>query len=203
MIKVVLFDVDGCLIDSAEANWRQINLTNKKYGGRQIAFEEYKKRFYSRTLKEVLGECCPNLSEKELLEAVDYGISLSSELYRYIKLTEGVQELLEKLRGRFRMGVVSSRLGFGILDGLKISSFFEHMIGYHDSENHKPHPEPLLVAMKRFGVKPEETVYVGDQWTDAEAAKKAGLKSIILGDEAIGDYNITDFMEILDILKSL
>ena len=57
--------------------------------------------------------------------------------------------------------------------------------------------------MKKFGVKPEEAVYVGDQWNDAETAKNAGLKSIIYGKATKGDYNIEDLLEIPTVLKKL
>ena len=47
---------------------------------------------------------------------------------------------------------------------------------YHDTQNHKPHPEPLIECAKRLGLKPEECLAVGDEVIDLQAARKAQMK---------------------------
>jgi len=203
MIKVVLFDVDGVLIDSAEANCKFHSFLNKKFGGRELTLEEYKERFFSRTMKENTKECCPNLNEKELEEACRYGAQMYPTFHKYIKIKPHVVEILKILSKKFRLGIVTGRVETIILKDLDIEKYFEHQVTIKDYKNPKPHPEPLLVALKKFGVKPEEAVYVGDQWNDAETAKNAGLKSIIYGKATKGDYNIEDLLEIPTVLKKL
>ncbi len=201
MIKLVLFDIDGTLIDSAEANWRFLNTLNKKYGGRQLGFEEYKKEFYANPMRFVLKSCCPKLTEKELDEACKYGVSIYPEFHKFIKVNKNAVELLGKLHGNYKLGIVTSRIGIKILDDLDIRKFFQHIITFNDYTKPKPDPEPLLVALRKFISKPEETVYIGDNQKDVECARKAGCKSIIFGDAAKGDWNINDFLEVLCILN--
>jgi phosphoglycolate phosphatase-like HAD superfamily hydrolase len=55
---------------------------------------------------------------------------------------------------------------------------FDSVITADDTQDHKPHPEPLLLACGRLGIKPEEAVYVGDSLLDYEAAKRAKVKFI-------------------------
>ena len=206
MIKVVLFDIDGTLIDSAEANWNFHNALNKKYGGRQLTFEEYRKSLYSHTMRAVTKACCSNITEKQLDEACQHGLSIYPQFHKFIKVNKNAIELLEKLQGKFRLGIVTSRMGTAILDELGefgMRNFFEHIITFNDYKKPKPDPEPLLVALKKFGVKPEEAIYVGDNQKDVDCSKSAGCKSIIWGNDAKGDYNITDFLQILDILEKL
>ncbi len=206
MIKVVLFDIDGTLIDSAEANWRFHNTLNKKYGGRQITFEEYRKDLYSHTMRAVTKSCCPEISEKQLDEACKYGISIYPQFHKFIKANKNAIELLERLHKNYRIGIVTSRMGTKILDELGefgVRNFFEHIITFNDYKKPKPDPEPLLVAFKEFSCRPEEAVYVGDNQKDVDCSMSAGCKSIIFGDAAKGDHNITDFLQILDILKKL
>jgi HAD superfamily hydrolase (TIGR01662 family) len=54
----------------------------------------------------------------------------------------------------------------------------EVVVGYHDVKRRKPDPEGLLLAMKRAGAKPEETLHIGDQAHDTEAARGAGVRAI-------------------------
>ena len=206
MIKVVLFDIDGTLIDSAEANWMFHNTLSKKYGGRQLDFEEYKNNFYAYPMRPLIKTCCPKLTEKQLDQACEYGISIYPRFHEFIKVNKNAIKLLEKLHGKYRLGIVTSRIGTKILDELGefgIRNLFEHITTFNDYTKPKPDPEPMLVALKKFSVDPSETVYVGDNQKDVDSAKGAGLKSIIFGGAAKGDWNITDFMDILDILNNL
>ncbi len=93
-------------------------------------------------------------------------------------LFPGAVELLRGLKERGALcGIVSSKRGdtieiimdkYGVLDCLEL------VIGSHDVQHHKPHPEGLLAAMERLGVAREEVLFCGDTVIDAETAKNAG-----------------------------
>lgn len=52
------------------------------------------------------------------------------------------------------------------------------VVAMEDTERHKPQPDPLLLGIRRLGIRPHDTVYVGDAVVDVQAAKAAGLGSI-------------------------
>ena len=56
----------------------------------------------------------------------------------------------------------------------------EVVIGYHDTEKHKPDPDPILKTMSYFDLPEETIVYVGDSPHDALAARNAGVDSVIV-----------------------
>jgi beta-phosphoglucomutase-like phosphatase (HAD superfamily) len=76
---------------------------------------------------------------------------------------------------------------------------------YGDTDNHKPHPEPLLLAAKKLNINPSECVYVGDSATDIVAARASGMKAINynkrIREEA--DLNITEFSKLEEAVESL
>jgi phosphoglycolate phosphatase-like HAD superfamily hydrolase len=61
---------------------------------------------------------------------------------------------------------------------LPFEHLFETVVGGDETEQHKPHPAPLLLALERLGASPEDAAYVGDSPFDMQAAKAAGLYAI-------------------------
>jgi HAD superfamily hydrolase (TIGR01549 family) len=85
-----------------------------------------------------------------------------------------------KERGH-RLGIVTAKRRLTVdlaFARLPIEHLFETVVGGDETEQHKPHPAPLLLALERMGASPEDAVYVGDSPFDMEAAKAAGLYAI-------------------------
>lgn len=94
-------------------------------------------------------------------------------------LFPGALELLSALHKRgVRMGLVSSKRTEVLQEVLEHNGaleFFDLIIGSDAVKRHKPDPEGLLEAMKRCGVRAEETLYCGDTLIDAQTAQRAGV----------------------------
>lgn len=94
-------------------------------------------------------------------------------------LFPGALELLSALRERgVRVGVVSSKrtqVLREVMENNGALKYVELIIGSDAVSRHKPDPEGLLEAMKRFGVRGEETLYCGDTLIDAHTAQAAGV----------------------------
>ena len=97
-------------------------------------------------------------------------------------LLPGVRETVARLRGRgLALGIVSTKYRYrieGILRREGLLAPFAAIVGGEDVTAHKPDPEGLRLAMERLGAGPEETLYVGDSVTDAEAARRAGVSFV-------------------------
>lgn len=87
---------------------------------------------------------------------------------------------LTKLRDAgLKTAVVSNRTyARHIVEVVKLDSYMDTIVGLEEVTHPKPHPEALLLALKRLGVKPENAVYAGDTDIDMKTAAAAGLKSI-------------------------
>jgi pyrophosphatase PpaX len=203
MIKAVIFDIDGVLIDSLEANFRFYNQILEKFGRKPITFKGYMK-LYGSSMKGFFRLFFPEKSEKEINEMAEYGVNAYRRFFRYVKLNPNVVKTLEILEKSHKLGIVTSRITTEVLEFFKIRKYFSAEVTYGDVKNRKPHPEPILLALKRLRVRPEEALYIGDNLSDFQAGKAAGVKVIIYRNPSVrGDYNIKDFREIAGIAEKL
>ena len=176
---VVLFDLDGTLIDSGP-----IIVASMKHAARTVLGRDVEERL----LTAAIGG--PGLvAQMEALdpERVDDLVAAyrahNEPLHQELEAFWEVVEVLPRLReqGR-RLGIVTAKrrttvqLAFDRLPGLE--SNFDVVIGADDTDRHKPDPAPLLEALARLGAAPAESAYVGDSPFDVRAAKAAGMFAI-------------------------
>ena len=92
--------------------------------------------------------------------------------------------VLESLRARGkRIGVVSGKKAYKIVNLLRangLDGYLETVVGFDETDRHKPLPDPILKGMSSFDVPKDETVYVGDSPNDAKAAEAAGVDCVIV-----------------------
>lgn len=205
MMKAILFDVDGCLIDSFESNLDFFQKVMKHFGFEGPTREEYKNMFHLPTI-EVVKRVTNLQDEKKVKEISDFALSESFP-YESLepKLTEGAKEVLLLLSKKYKLGIVTSRThrwAFESHDLAKLKDLFSIIITFEDTTKHKPNPEPLIEAAKRLKVRPEECVYVGDAQTDRKAGQAAGMRTILYAKKAYEGVPLdtTNFNEIPNLL---
>jgi len=178
-MKLILFDLDGTLIQSTEIILNVFRKVIKTYFNEDVENEKLTS-FLGQTLHQTFGMYTDDL---DLIEEViktyrqmtEKEISSSLKAYPYAK--ETCKYFLE--RG-IHVGVVTSKMNEVALNHLKLAGLddvIEHLIGYNDVVCHKPHPEPIEKALQHFNVDKADALYVGDHENDIKAAKNAGILS--------------------------
>ena len=205
----MIFDVDGVLIDSFEANLNFFqNLFNKAGYIRELTREEAKKLFHL-PMKDLIRNYLQLNDENELERIFKLGKEYVANYPNHL-LTFPVnyQAIIKKLAQEYTLGIVTSRVRGGVfripqLNALK--EYFKILVYFEDTLKHKPDPEPLLLALKKLEVKPEEAVYIGDMPSDIEAAKSAGMKIIIYSILKLdgADATTSSFEELLNLIRTL
>ena len=205
-MKAILFDIDGVLLDSVDANINFFQNFFEKAGYRRPLHEEFSNARHFPMIEVI--RTFVNKSEEEVKEICE---TARSEKAFYdiemIKMPERAGEIITKLAKNYTLGIVTSRSKKGVYlvpELAKLESLFQVVITYEDTKNHKPYPEPLLLAAERLGIQPNECVYVGDTEADMQAAKDAGMEFILFNKENVvnAKYHVTNFSDIFSI-KSL
>jgi phosphoglycolate phosphatase len=199
-IKLVIFDLDGTLIDSRLDLVHSVNAALRHIGRPELPDE---------VIASYVGDGAPILIQRALGgEIVDdalvrQGLQFFLSYYREHKLDHttvygGVFEALQSIQNSPRQGsngnhrpnsngvtrqmvvltnkpVVPSR---AIVEALGMGPFFSQIYGGNSFATKKPDPEGARTLLKESGVRPEETVIVGDSHVDVETGQNAGLWTV-------------------------
>ena len=190
MIKAVLFDLDGVLVDSYEPAYRTLLNCFAKMGLLKDAppkaiFLKKAGLPFQAWLKEFLpGKAAGN--DFLVDDAASYAEQKYEKFFLPIlgKTMAGAEEALEGLRKkRVKTAVVTNNpryLAEQVLESRKLKGLLDVLVTRSDVTEPKPSAEPLVKAMELLGVGREEVIYVGDSKIDVEAAENAKIKFILL-----------------------
>lgn len=205
MIKAVIFDVDGVLLDSFESNFQFAEKLFREAGFIPPTREEYV-TFFHFSLRDTIKAVTHLTDESKIDEIWNRGRSGEFDVID-ATLPLGAERVLKQLGQDYLLAIASSRVRSHISEDPlgKLLPYFKATVAYEDTENHKPHPEPLLRAAELLGVRADECVYVGDVENDAVAARAAGMKIIIYSRERVNsaDAQTDDFNKIPELIKSV
>jgi phosphoglycolate phosphatase len=180
MSSVLIFDLDGTLIDSRLDLANSVNATRKYMDLPPIANE---------LVYSYVGEGAPVLIRRALgptapQEEVDRALAFFLEYYRehqldHTTLYPGVREALDQLKAMgARLNVLTNkpvRISNEILAGLQIKEHFEYIYGGNSFEFKKPHPIGIHTIVRDSNAGREKTVMVGDSGVDIQTARNAGV----------------------------
>jgi len=175
---VVLFDLDGTIVDSGWMILASYRHATKTILGREFPDDVLMARVGAGHLEEQMSEFDPEKAAELAHAYREFYAPLHSELQAF----PGMLDLLERLddEGR-KLGVVSAKrhdvvqLAF---DALGFGDRMDVVVGSDEAPRGKPYPDQILVALERLGADPDQTAYVGDAPFDVAAAKAAGVHAI-------------------------
>ncbi|MFT4178248.1 MAG: phosphoglycolate phosphatase [Thermomonas sp.] len=181
--KLVLFDLDGTLLDSAPDMVATVNRMRAARGQGPMALDALRphvskgSRAMSAAAFPELGGEVPGEMIREFLDTYEQELGRNSVLF------DGVSELLDAIEATgSRWGIVTNKpeyLARQVMPKLGWDARCAILIGGDTLPERKPHPLPLLHAAQQLGVAIADCVYVGDDQRDIDAARAAGMRAVV------------------------
>ena len=176
---VVLFDLDGTVVDSGPIILASMRYATRSVLGREIPDDALMATVGGPGLEAQMRELG---GEENLEQLVTVYRAHNEPLHEGLKTFFGMDDVLLQLKEQGRqLGLVSAKrratveLAFAATE---IGHLFDVVVGGDEAPNQKPAPDTLLLALERIGALPEEAAYVGDSPFDMTAARSGGLYAV-------------------------
>jgi len=179
--ELIIFDMDGTLIDSGDVITNTINFVRGHLG--LVGIEKH-------IMLEQLNN--PDINSSEYFygtkEFTPQQTDLFTEYYnenciKEIKLYDGIEELLNSLQKDFRLTIATNAsrdFAIRMIEHLNIDKYFDIVIGASFVEKPKPHPDMVLKTLNDLQIHHHKSILIGDSLKDIRAAKAANVDSFLV-----------------------
>ncbi|HXX53495.1 MAG TPA: HAD-IA family hydrolase [Thermodesulfovibrionales bacterium] len=179
-IQLVIFDLDGTLIDSRIDITNALNFALEPYAFGQLSVEDTVKMVgegITRLIEKLVGEKETSMKADVTERFLTY---YTQHIIDYTREYPGVRDVLEKLNA-YKKAVISNKresLSRQALEGLGLLRYFDVIVGSDTTPERKPSPLPILKVLADLHVYPRRAVIVGDSNYDVDAGKAAGITTV-------------------------
>jgi HAD superfamily hydrolase (TIGR01549 family) len=182
LIKAICFDVDGTLSDTDDLYASKVVpylprawFPDPNHSARRLVM------WVEAPGNALLGFADKVGVDDEMGHVIDWMSRHQTSRTQKFLLIPGVDELLAALKGRYPMAVVSARhekSTMRFLEQFDLVKYFDVIVTGLSAPHTKPFPDPLFLAARKMGVKPEECLMIGDTTVDIHAGKAAGCQTV-------------------------
>jgi phosphoglycolate phosphatase len=204
MKRVVIFDMDGTIIDSIDAISQSVNFARSKSELKKLDKQEIADILYGPS-EELIDKLYEGKSECREIFFEHY----HKNCVQNSKPFNGAKEALERLSIEYKIALATNASDFfakKMLKYHKLDSYFDLVVGANMFEFPKPHPEMVEHILEKFNAKPHESVVVGDSIKDEEVAINAGVNFIFVNwgfGESCAKVKVDSFEELIEKIGSL
>lgn len=178
-IKNLIFDIDGTLINTYAMYMPALFAVLAKHGYKFKNSEELAKQFYGIAAVDTLLKL--GIPKQKIPVINREWLQCAYQHFDQVTVFPGVAKTIERLAAvpTNHLAIVTSKTRAEyqkyFQNQYDFAAAFSIVITADDTDQHKPDPAPLKLAIAKMGVNPAETVYVGDMPTDCQAAHAAGI----------------------------
>ena len=212
MIKTVIFDLDGTLLNTLEDLKDAANFALSEFGYPKRSLEEIRcfvGNGVRKLIEHAVPEACENIDECLCIFKKNYSENMCNNTVPY----NGILKILKDLQNKgVKIGVGSNKFDSAVKELCKkyFGNLVDIAVGQSDDVPKKPAPEGVFKVMKELGAEKISTVYIGDSEVDVQTAKNSGLPCIGVtwgfrnkNDLQGADYIIDNPCDIISVIRSM
>ena len=177
-LPVVLFDLDGTVIDSGGIILASMRHAATTVLGRDFPDEELMHAVGGPGLEQQMSALDPERVD----ELIHVYRAHNEPLHETLVCCAGMDDALARLKEQGRtLGIVTAKRRVTVelaFEHVPFGHLFDVVVGGDETERHKPDPEPVQLGLERLRARPEEAAYVGDSPFDIAAGKGAGVFTV-------------------------
>ncbi len=199
--RVAIFDCDGVLFNSEQANKAYYNKILEIMGRKPMSEQEFE-YVHMHTAKQSLSYLFPDI--EQYYKAIEVASKINyEEFIPLMKMEPGVIETLEEIRPHLKTAISTNRSTTmpKLIEEFGLDQWFDTIVCALDVENPKPDPEGVFKILEQLELQLDQAIYIGDSEVDQEVAEKAGIPLIAYKNPALrANFHVKHFFEIRYIL---
>jgi len=197
-LRLVIFDCDGVMFDSKDANRIYYNQLLEKFG-HPLMDEQEEDYVHSHNVLDSVNYIFRKYS-REIEEVNQYRISVDyTPFLKYMVIEPDLKEFLGILKPKFYTAISTNRSNTmpSVMKMHDLESYFDLVVTSLDVEQPKPHTEGLVKILNHFQLSASEAVYIGDSMVDREHTAGVNMRLISFKNHDLpAEYHVNSFLEI-------
>ena len=180
--RLLIYDLDGTLVDTAKDIAISANYMRKQFGLSELPQNKISE-FVGRGVHHLISHCIESDDEKLIEKAIKvYRDHYKEHMLDYSRLFPGAKDFLKHFESRIQAVLTNKPNPYSkeILDQLGVGHYFVEVMAGNSGYQKKPDPDAILQLMKKENVKPEETLMIGDSRVDIETCRNAHITAAVL-----------------------
>ncbi len=205
MIKTLIFDLDGVLVDTKKIHFEALNYSLKKIEKFAITFLDHSKTFDGLPTDKKLDILLKKKKiKKKNLDKIKYlkKIETKKLIKKHISYSSKTFNLFKKLKKRYKIAIATNAINKTLVECIKIlklEKFIDYSISNENVNYPKPHPEIYLKCLVKLNSKPSETMIIEDSHYGRTAALESGCKLFPV--KKLNDVNLKNINNYVKILN--
>ena len=198
-IEALIFDCDGVLFESRQANLAYYNRILEQFSYPQVTADDHEQAHLCHTASspQVLHGL---MRSEDVQAALAFASALDyREFIPHMVPEAHLEEVLSQLSCRYPLAIATNRGQsiVPILEHFNLKDFFKAIVTSHDVKDPKPAPDMLLLAAKKLKIKPERCLFIGDSELDQRAAIQANVQFAGYGPTLSSKITLSSHLDIL------
>jgi phosphoglycolate phosphatase len=201
-LKTIIFDCDGVMFQSKNANKMYYNGLLKHFGRAPMNEEELEYVHIHNVMDSILYIFRNYPDKTEDIHAYRQQISYLPFL-KYMDIEPDLVYFLERTKDRYNLAIATNRTDTmkPLLEEFSLTGYFGKIQTATNSRRPKPAADPLLEILENFGNTIDEAIFIGDSTVDEETAGNCGMQFIAFKNKTLNSaYHIDNFTELLQLL---